>query len=149
MKKRILATLALIMMLNNPKALSEEPLTPQGHYSNGNIYFGSEEYIENIEEKVGPFDVLIVDERDFKKNPSVKILDSYKIDDSSQRLEIIEFLDQYEKDNPSDWERSVISMVREWAFHNFLYSIRVERSHTKDVDLDNKDENYYVRKRKK
>ena len=148
MKKKLLAILTAIMMLNNPSASSEDLLTPQGEYSNGRIFFGPKDYIESIQESVGPYDVLIIDERDYKKNPNVKILDSYKIDDPMQMLEIIEFLDQYEKDNPTEWERSIISMIREWAFHNLLYSLQIKTSHTKDVDLDNIEENYYVRKRK-
>ena len=148
MKKRLLAMLTLIMMLNNPNALSEDSRLPQGEYSNGIIYIGSSDYIEEITESVGPYDVLIVDERDFKKNPNIKIINSYKITDKEQMLEIIRFLNQYEIDHPTEWERSELSMYREWLIHNFFYYLDVKHSSTRDVDFDNKEEYYYVRKRK-
>ena len=34
------------------------------------------------------------------------------------------------------WHRSIKSMKREWACHNLLYNIHIERSHTKDVDIN-------------
>lgn len=148
MKKRIMAMLALIMMLNNPKALSDDIFLPQGEYSKGNIYFGTEEEIESIKESTGPDDVLIIDERDFKKNPNVKIINSYRITDPQDILDIVAFLYQYEIDHPTEWERSELGMIREWLLHNHLYSFGIRPGSTKDVDFDNKDEHYYVRTRK-
>lgn len=34
------------------------------------------------------------------------------------------------------WKRSIKSLKREWATHNFLYSIGLWKNRTKDVDLN-------------
>lgn len=147
-KKRILAMLSLIMMLNNAKALSEDPRTPQGEYSRGNIYFGDSKYIESIQDSAGPYDVLIVDERNYKKNPNVKVIDSYRITDQDEMLEIIRFILDWEQEYPTEWERTETSMLREWKFHDLCNMLGIKVTHAKDVDFDNKDEKYYVRVRK-
>ncbi|MBQ0053516.1 MAG: hypothetical protein KBS89_03555 [Bacteroidales bacterium] len=34
------------------------------------------------------------------------------------------------------WNRSRRSLILEWSAHNFLYTLHIARSHTKDVDLN-------------
>ena len=42
------------------------------------------------------------------------------------------------------FERTIYSLLREWATHNFLYNLHIFRSHTKDVDLNAKQKWYEV-----
>ena len=47
----------------------------------------------------------------------------------------------YDTENPSNWNRSYVSILREWKAHNAMYNLGVARNRTKDVDLDSKAEN--------
>ena len=111
-------------------------------YSNGNVYIGNEEYLANLQ--VNDNDILVLDER--MTNNNIKIYDSYKIDDANMRNEIICIIDEYERQNPTDWDRSVESMRCEWAVHNFFYDLNFKKSSTTDVDFENDEENRYKSK---
>ena len=52
----------------------------------------------------------------------------------------------YDSLYPSDWKRSIESMRVEWTVHNLLYDIGYERARTRDVDLDNLEEEKYNNK---
>lgn len=112
-------------------------------YSKGKIYIGDDAYLsslENVEEN----DILVLDERK-EYDPNMKIYDSYKINNIDDLEEILNVLLNYEKNNPSDWNRTLKSMRNEWLYHNVLYFINYQRDRTKDVDLNNVDEKTYVK----
>lgn len=62
------------------------------------------------------------------------IVDSYSI----PKAQFTSIFKQIRAFHPKSkvWQRSNKSLRREWAVHNFLYSIHFKRAQTKDVDLD-------------
>ena len=72
-------------------------------------------------------------------NPSFQIQRSFLVRGSRARREILTALIAYDADNPTDppWQRSLGSLEREWAAHNFAYRVGFLRSRARDVDLDN------------
>lgn len=107
----------------------------------GNIYIGNEEYLNNLK-NVGENDILILDQR-YLKNPNVRIYDSYKIDDFYIIDYVLNYLLEYEKNNPSNWDRTIKSMRNEWYLHNLAYKFNYDKKRTKHLDLDNNDEEKY------
>ena len=73
----------------------------------------------------------------------MKIYSSYRIDDRDLRNEILEVLCRYEECYPSPWDRTIESMRLEWLMHNYSYFFNHETNRTEDVDLNNKEEEYY------
>ena len=148
-KRRLLALLIVVTSLacsnssiNKEKANSEVP--PDG-YEIGNIYIGNQEYLDSLE-NLNYNDVLILDMRDDEDDPTIKIYDSYKINDSNSIDKIINFLLEYEQENPSAWDRTYDSMRYEMLMHNFAYFLNYQIERSKDVDLNNKDEIKYLKK---
>ena len=82
-------------------------------YSEGYVYIGDEEYLKGI--KFKPGDVLVLDEREEKKN--MKIINSYMITDKEFRNDIISIILAYENDYPSSWDRTAETMRDEWTVH--------------------------------
>ncbi len=80
------------------------------------------------------------------KNSNFKIIDSYKITDKNEMERILNILLEYEKENPSSWNRSFNSMLNEWQAHNICYQLGYDIDSTMHVDLDNEDESKYVSK---
>lgn len=117
---------------------SEEPF---GTYRRGNIYIGNQEFIDRIfDESTG--DVYVIDLRD-TDNPDMEIYNSYEFRNRDEMMDILEVLQEYERRYPTDWDRSNSSMMNEWRVHNILYDFSFERSHTREVDFDNLDEEIY------
>ena len=128
-----------------------------GEYSNdegvsGNIYMitnydRAEEIYYNVKDRVGDNDYICADFRkenhyseDGANNPTIKVFDSYRADESTME-NISHKLIIYDTENPSNWNRSYVSILREWKAHNAMYNLGVARNRTKDVDLDSKAEN--------
>ena len=107
----------------------------------GKIYIGNKQYLESIK-NVTEDDILILDQRNLK-NPNIRIYNSYLIDDVAIMDYVIDYLLEYEKNNPSNWNRTKVSMRREWLFHNMAYKVNVDRERTQHLDLDNADETKY------
>ncbi len=65
---------------------------------------------------------------------NLKIFDSWQI----SKRDFRNTLEQIKKENldSSVWNRSFCSMIKEWAFHNFIYRLHIKREHTKDVDIN-------------
>ena len=108
-------------------------------YSNGYVYIGDEEYLKGI--KFKPGDVLVLDEREEKKN--IKIINSYLITDKETQNDILNIILAYENEYPSSWERSIETMREEWKVHNVLYGLNIRKSSTTDVDFENNEEKVY------
>ena len=72
-------------------------------------------------------------------NPSFQIQRSFLVRGFRARREILKALIAYDAANPSDppWRRTLGSLEREWAAHNFAYRVGFLRSRARDVDLDN------------
>ena len=114
---------------------------PFACYSDGYVYIGSKEYLDNLD-NISPKDILILDDR-ADKDPNMEIYNSYLINDKEQRNEILEIITYYEMLYPSEWDRSIESMRLEWYFHNVGYYLNYRTSDAKEVDLNNGDEKKY------
>ncbi len=112
-------------------------------YSCGSVYIGDRCFLNEINCSEG--DVLVEDLRD-DNDPNMKIINSMEIDDKNIRNEILEILCDYEEEYPSKWNRSIDSMRLEWFMHNIGYTNGLETRRTKDVDLNNEDEEKYNNK---
>lgn len=151
-KKRILSGILALWLIGNisydHKVLPKYEIVINdnyfANYSNGKVYIGSKEYIDTLTD-ISASDVLIVDGRN-SDDPYMKILSSYKINDSNIRNEILEIINEYEKMHPSSWNRSINSMRVEWFVHNFLYYFNYETERTKDVDFNNSEQEMYSKK---
>jgi len=112
-------------------------------YSDGAVYIGDRCFLDGVNCNEG--DILVEDLR-YNDDPDMKVINSIDIKDKNKRNEILEILCSYEEDNPSTWNRSIESMRLEWLMHNISYDYGLEKRRTKDVDLDNEDEDEYDNK---
>lgn len=64
------------------------------------------------------------------------IFDSYQVKSLQDMKSIIRQIQSDVSGTYAINSRSVSSMVYEWRTHNLLYSLRIERNRTKDVDLN-------------
>lgn len=124
----------------NIKLLDDNSLA-YASYDYGLIYIGDSEFLSKLA-NLGDHDIIIEDLR-YRDDPDIQIHDSYKIKDIALIEEIIMMLDQYEKDNPSNWDRSIYSMENEWIVHNLAYESNYNKTSSKSVDLNNADEDIY------
>lgn len=148
-KKILITTIILAIYLNykhqyNPqyKILSNTK-DAFAQYEDGFIYIGNKKYIDNIKIKDG--DILIEDKR-LEEDPDIVIYDSYEIKNKDLRNTVLEVICCYEKENPSNWNRSIESMRLEWFIHNVCYQFKYKPEHTMDVNLNNADEEKYNNK---
>ena len=108
------------------------------NYRNGKIYIVKDlEEIDYLNLDIN--DIVIIDQRDLE-DANIKIVSSFLINDKKVRNDIIEVLFNYEKEYPSNWERTKESLRLEWFVHNMFYDLNYERHRTNDVDLNNNDE---------
>ena len=72
-------------------------------------------------------------------NPSFQIENSCRITRRRERLEVLSALIAFNREYPADppWHRSLHSLEREWAEHNFAFRVGFLRSRARSVDLDN------------
>ena len=112
-------------------------------YSGGDIYIGK--YRSDFPEEYCEGDVYVLDERK-GNNPDMKICNSHLVHNPKHRKEILEVLCHYEDCDPSEWDRTLDSMRLEWTVHNLSYLIGYDLKSSRDVDLDNADEEYYDNK---
>ena len=143
MNKKKLITLALLLTLSTTSCSSDaKESDAYSEYSKGNIYIGNREFLNNLS-NVEEDDILILDKRS-GKDPDMKIYNSYLIMDSEIIDEVLDVILRYESENPSDWNRTKKTMKKEWYIHNILYYLNFNRERTKDVDLNNNDEEFYA-----
>ena len=150
-KKKVLFTSILITLIlaypykhkyrSNYCILDDEAFAS---YSGGLIYIGDEEYINNLD-NINNGDILVIDER-YKNDPNMVICNSCDIKDKDIRNDILEVLCCYEEMYPSNWDRSIESMRFEWYCHNMAYYFNYKTDDSKEVDLNNADEEKYDNK---
>ncbi len=119
----------------NEKALYD--ISPYSSYSNGYIYISDIQTIKDI--IVDSNDLYIIDFRNLD-DPDICICNSYKIKSCEEIKEIINILLEYEKENPSSWNRSKESLYNEWIMHNIGFELGIEIHRTRNVDLNNADQ---------
>ena len=74
-------------------------------------------------------------------NNNIHIQDSFKYSKYTMRLVLQAYKDQFK--DYDVFKRGITSMVLEWATHNMLYNLNIQRERTKDVDLDYPQKWYY------
>lgn len=86
--------------------------------------------------------LLVIDDR-LAADPSFRIVDSYRVVRRRQKREVLLALADYAKNHPSTgkWQRTVASMEKEWVIHNVAYRFGLFQEQTRDVDLNNGEEN--------
>ncbi len=109
-------------------------------YSDGLIYIGSKQYIDTICPNEG--DVFVIDSR-YGVDPNLEVLESDIFADKDIRNEILEVLCEYEKRDPSPWNRTIESMRLEWLIHNISSFLGYEKTRSSAVDFNNADEAKY------
>ena len=116
-------------------------IKPYAIYSHGNVYIlKDQEKTKKL--SLQENDIVIIDQRD-GNNPNFKVIASYMINDKNIRNEIIEIMQEYNREYPSNWKRTNEALRLEWYVHNLLHDLNYELDHTTDVDLDNNDEDVY------
>ena len=74
------------------------------------------------------------------------VYNSYKIKSLDEIKELLKILKEYERQYPSKWKRSILSMEYEWIVHNLSYYLNIYPDSSKDVDLNNADEGVLIPK---
>ncbi len=142
LKSRLVACALLISSLGcYQNGISDEDYLS---YSRGKIFIRDSKDIESLND-LDDFDILVVDERN-SKDPNMKIVNSYKITNKDDMIDILNVLLKYEEEYPSNWDRSLISMRNEWIYHDLSYYFNYEPDSSRDVDLNNADEYRYQKK---
>lgn len=113
----------------------------RGTCRSGDVYIGTESQIKNLINN-GVEGVFVVDQRN-DDEPNVKIINSYKITNKKKMREVLMLIKRYDEENPSKWSRTINSMVNEWWAHNICYDSNYYACHSKDVDLNNGDEEVF------
>ena len=109
----------------------------------GTVYIGNKNFLKSIPKDSN---VILVEDKRRTKEPDMIIYDSCRICSKEDRNEILEILQEYERQDPSDWDRTIDSMRLEWLMHNISYDLNIDHNRTTDVDLDNEDEEKYSSK---
>lgn len=89
--------------------------------------------------------IYVIDSR-YDDDPNMIVYNSYKIKSLEEIKEILKILKEYERQYPSKWERSILSMEYEWIVHNLAYYLNIYPKNSKDVDLNNTDEGVLIPK---
>lgn len=117
---------------------------------------GEDSYFACLDDK----NIFIVDDRDsvclddniyvidsrYDDDPNMIVHNSYKIKSLEEIKELLKILKEYEKQYPSKWKRSILSMEYEWIVHNLAYYLNIFPGSSKDVDLNNTDEGVLIPK---
>ena len=89
--------------------------------------------------------IYVIDSR-YDDDPNMIVHNSYKIKSLEEIKELLKILKEYEKQYPSKWKRSILSMEYEWIVHNLAYYLNIFPGSSKDVDLNNTDEGVLIPK---
>lgn len=111
-------------------------------YSLGRVFILKNRGLSAIKDELEQNDVVAVDYR-ATPDPNMQVLESYRISDIDIINEILEILCYYEKTDPTNWDRTLESMRNEWEMHNYSYIFKHDIGRTRDVDLNNADEENY------
>ena len=114
---------------------------PYAYFRNGKVYICDSETIDRIRDD-STRDIYIVDGRD-ARDPNMRICNSYEVVDPIAMIKLLRMLLDYESKYPSEWNRSMISMILEWMAHDAGYYSDIEPHRTAEVDLNNADEETY------
>ena len=126
----------------NTSYSQENPTEPYASLEIGDVYIGKACDMRKLNKKTKEENIIIIDQRT-SDDPNVKILSSHKITNHDEIASVIGVVQEYNREYPSNWNRTTASLVNEWEIHNICSSLDVMTSHTDDVDLNNSDECIY------
>lgn len=107
----------------------------------GNVFIGTKKEIKKLMDQ-GIEGIFVIDERN-DSDPNVQIIDSYNIKDKRTMEDVLTIIKQYDDEHPSKWSRTINSMINEWKMHNICYATDYYICNSKDVDLNNADEEVF------
>lgn len=118
-----------------------EKTVPFATYNNWEIYIGNKRYIERIRDD-NTSNIYIIDDRS-NKDPNMIICNSFKIKTEKEMIDILKIILEYENIYPSNWDRTLKTMKREWIIHNLCHLLNIQIESAENVDLNNLDEEKY------
>ena len=138
----------IIFKLNSRRNIKVNYNEEYDKYSDGCFACINDKNIFIVEDKDGAYDdnnIYVIDSR-YDNDPNMIVYNSYKIKSLDEIKEILKILKEYERQYPSEWERSILSMEYEWIVHNLAYYLNIYPDSSKDVDLYNADEGVLIPK---
>jgi len=123
----------------------DNPIQPYACLEIGDIYIGKACDIKQLDCQIRENNIIIIDQK-LSDDPNIKILDSHQITNTSEMASVIGVIQEYNREYPSNWHRSTLSLVNEWKVHNICSDLAFMPLHTDDVDLNNGDEYLYKSK---
>ena len=138
----------IIFKLNSRRNIKVNYNEEYDKYSEGCFACINDKNIFIVEDKDGAYDdnnIYVIDSR-YDNDPNMIVYNSYKIKSLDEIKEILKILKEYERQYPSEWERSILSMEYEWIVHNLAYYLNIYPDSSKDVDLNNADEGVLIPK---
>lgn len=104
----------------------------------GNLYIVSAE-LDRSAQTIGDNDYFAVDRRT-AADPEYIVMSSYRANTDAVIRRLCQLLMEHENAYPTDWDRTLESLVQEWKVHNLAYSVNYKIDHSADVNLNNADE---------
>ena len=151
-KKAVLLLWTYIVLLFVPKSKNNTKncisynenyiyeVTPYATYNSKDIYIVGKDLAKELNDNNN---IYIIDDR-CDKDPDMSICNSYMFKNTEDINNILNLLLEYEKNNPSEWNRSFKSMKSEWIIHNICYYLNIQKGRTRQVDFNNSDEETYL-----
>lgn len=97
------------------------------------------------EQGVGEYDFAVLDYT-YLRDACFQVRNSYRADDYYMRATILDILTEYDACHRGTWRRTRKSTEAEWVAHNIAYAGGYEIERARHVDLNNDDEEKYLRK---
>lgn len=104
----------------------------------GKLFIVTED-LDRAAQTFGENDYFAVDRRT-AADPEFIVMDSYRADNEAIVRCLCQLLLKHEADRPTDWDRSLESMISEWMMHNLAYNMDYKTDHSQHVNLNNADE---------
>ncbi len=105
---------------------------------NGRLYIVTKDLDQNAQ-TVGENDFFALDRRT-AADPEYIVMNSYLAGTDGVIRALCQRLLEHEELYPTDWERTLESMVSEWKMHNMAYAMGYKTDHSQHVNLNNADE---------
>ena len=103
--------------------------------------YAPETDVDNIYPYAENSATIVIDKRHNTTNPDIQVRNSYRVKKDVEKMEIIDVLIEYDKNNPSEveWGRTKDSLAIEWDAHNHTYNL-YPNERSRHVDFDRNDE---------
>ena len=116
--------------------------TPYAGFNGYDVYIN--DTFDNVtQRRHSSNNAIYIDDERLSKDPNMCIIDSHQIRTREDMLTVIEIIQKYEEEFPSNWKRSAKAMLNEWMIHNMCSDLSYEKERSDDVDFNNADEHLY------